>query len=298
MNKLPAATRAQILHLLVEGSSMRSVAQVADVSINTVFKLHADAGKACAAFHHEMVRNVAARRVQCDEIWSFIYVKAKYVKTAQAAPEDAGDVWTWTALDADSKLIISWLVGGRDAGYAHEFMQDVAERLANRVQLTTDGHKADLEAVEGAFGANVDYAQLVKLYGESPQAFKGRYSPAGCVGIGKHAVTGKPDKKHVSTSYVEQHNPTMRMSMRRFTRLTNAFSKKAENHGHSLAIYFVYYNFIRTHKALRMTPAMAARIAKSPMEMADLVAMVDAYYEREAKRPKLVAGSNGVTTSH
>lgn len=292
MNKLPAAKRAQILHLLVEGSSMRSVARVADVSINTVFKLHADAGKACAAFHHEMVRNVAAKRVQCDEIWSFVYAKAKNVSTAKAAPEDAGDVWTWTALDADSKLIISWLMGGRDAGYAHEFMQDVAERLSTRVQLTTDGHKAYLEAVEGAFGADVDYAQLVKLYGESPEAFKGRYSPAECVGIRKQAVTGSPDRKHVSTSYVERHNLTMRMSMRRFTRLTNAFSKKAENHGHSLALYFVYYNFVRTHKALRMTPAMAAGIVKSPMEMSDLVAMVDAYHEREAKRPKLVAQAN------
>lgn len=291
MNKLPAAKRAQILHLLVEGSSMRSVARVADVSINTVFKLQADAGKACAAFHDEMVRNVRAKRVQCDEIWSFVYAKAKNVKAAKAAPEEAGDIWTWTALAADSKLIISWLMGGRDAGYAYEFMQNVAARLDGRVQLTTDGHKAYLDAVEDAFGADVDYAQLVKLYGEAPEAQK-RYSPAVCTGARKEAITGRPDKKHVSTSYVERQNLTMRMSMRRFTRLTNAFSKRAENHGHSLALYFVYYNFVRTHKTLRMTPAMAAGIVKSPMEMGELVAMIDAYHEREAKRQKLVAVSN------
>jgi IS1 family transposase len=292
MNKLPAAKRAQILHLLVEGSSMRSVARVADVSINTVFKLQADAGRACAAFHHETVGNVRAKRVQCDEIWSFVYAKQKNVEKAKAAPEDAGDIWTWTALDADSKLIVSWLMGGRDAGYAHEFMQDVAERLANRVQLTTDGHNAYLDAVEGAFGADVDYAQLVKLYGTVPEAVKGRYSPAECLGARKQAITGRPEKKHVSTSYVERHNLTMRMSMRRFTRLTNAFSKRAENHGHSLALYFVYYNFVRVHKALRTTPAMAAGLTDRLWEMSDLVAMVDAYHEREAKRPKLVAVAN------
>jgi IS1 family transposase len=292
MNKLPAAKRAQILHLLVEGSSMRSVARVADVSINTVFKLQADAGKACAAFHDEMVRNVRAKRVQCDEIWSFVYAKAKNVKAAKAAPEEAGDIWTWTASDADTKLIISWLMGGRDAGYAYEFMQDVAGRLDSRVQLTTDGHKAYLDAVEDAFGADVDYAQLVKLYGDSPESAKGRYSPAECTGIRKHAITGSPEPKHVSTSYVVRQNLTMRMSMRRFTRLTNAFSKRAENHGHSLTLYFVYYNFVRTHRTPRMPPAMAAGIVKSPMEMSDLDAMVDAYHEKQAKRPKLVAVAN------
>jgi IS1 family transposase len=270
---------------------MRSGARVADVSINTVFKLQADAGRACAAFHHETVRNVRAKRVQCDEIWSFVYAKQRNVAKAKAAPEDAGDIWTWTALDADSKLIISWLLGGRDADYAAEFMQDVAHRLANRVQLTTDGHGAYLNAVDGAFGLDVDYAMLVKHYGESPEAEK-RYSPAICTGATKHAVCGRPEKKHVSTSYVERQNLTMRMSMRRFTRLTNAFSKRAENHGYSLALYFVYYNFVRIHKTLRTTPAMAAGLTDRLWEISDLVVLVDAHQELIAKRPKLAIVAN------
>jgi IS1 family transposase len=291
MNKLPSTKRAQILHLLVEGSSMRSVARVADVSLNTVFKLQADAGRACAAFHHETVRNVRAKRVQCDEIWSFVYAKQRNVAKAKAPPEDAGDIWTWTALDADSKLIISWLLGSRDADYAAEFMQDVANRLCARVQLTTDGHSAYLNAVDGAFGLDVDYAMLVKTYGESPEAEK-RYSPPICTGATKQAVCGRPEKKHVSTSYVERQNLTMRMSMRRFTRLTNAFSKRAENHGHSLALYFVYYNFVRIHKTLRTTPAMAAGLTDRLWEMSDLVALVDAHQEQIAKRPKLAGVAN------
>ena len=261
---------------------MRSISRVADVSINTVTKLLEDAGEACAAFHAETVKNVPAKRVQCDEIWSFCYAKAKNVATATAAPEDAGDVWTWTALDADSKLIVSWLVGGRDAGYATEFMQDVADRLANRVQLTTDGHRAYLEAAEAAFGSDVDYAQLVKLYGAGPTN-PGRYSPAECVGIRKVRVEGKPDPNHVSTSYVERQNLTMRMSMRRFTRLTNAFSKKAQNHTHALALYFVHYNFVRIHKTLRCTPAMAAGVATRLWSMEDVIALIDA---REAPAKK------------
>ncbi len=275
MNKLPAAKRAQILHLLVEGSSMRAAARVADVSINTVFKLAADAGRACAAFHDEHVRNVAAKRIQCDEIWSFCYAKQKNVATAKAAPEGAGDVWTWTAIDADSKLIVSWLVGGRDAEYALELMDDLRQRLATRVQLTTDGHSAYLNAVEDAFGDDVDYAQLVKLYGTAPESARGRYSPAECIGAKPHTVTGRPDKAHVSTSYVERHNLTMRMSMRRFTRLTNGFSKRVENHAHSVALYLVFYNFVRQHKTLRMTPAMAAGIIDRPLEIADLVEIID-----------------------
>ncbi|MGF1623285.1 MAG: IS1 family transposase, partial [Alphaproteobacteria bacterium] len=200
MNKLPLQTRVQILSMLVEGSSMRSISRVAGVSINTVSKLLVDAGEACAAYHDEHVRQVKAARVQCDEIWLFCYAKQKNVATAKAAPSAAGDVWTWTALDADSKLIVSYLVGGRDSEFAMWFMDDVAARLATRVQLTTDGHSAYLQAVEGAFGADVDYAQLIKLYGTAPEAAKGRYSPAECVGARKQPVEGKPDPRHVSTS--------------------------------------------------------------------------------------------------
>lgn len=261
---------------------MRSISRVADVSINTVTALLEKAGAACAEHHHKTVRGVQSKRVQCDELWSFCSAKAKNVATAKAAPEEAGDVWTWTALDADSKLILSWLVGGRDAGYATEFMQDVADRLANRAQLTTDGHKAYLEAVEGAFGADVDYAQLVKLYGDAP-GLAGRYSPAECTGIRKTRIEGRPDKAHVSTSYVERQNLTMRMSMRRFTRLTNGFSKKAENHAHMVALYMVFYNFVRTHKTLRCSPAMAAGISKTHWSMEDVVALIDA---REAPATK------------
>lgn len=282
MNKLPLAKRAQILTLLCEGSSLRSISRVVDVSINTVTKLLVDAGSACAAYHDEAVRNVTARRVQCDEIWSFCYAKAKNVSTAKSPVDGAGDVWTWTALDADSKLIVSYLVGGRDAEYAIEFMDDLRSRLANRVQLTTDGHKAYLEAVEGAFGGDVDYAQLVKLYGAAPESAKGRYSPAECIGARKMPVEGKPDVRHVSTSYVERQNLTMRMSMRRFTRLTNGFSKKIDNHCHALALYFMFYNFTRIHKAHKMTPAMAAGVMDRLWSVEDLVRLTDDYLEKKS----------------
>jgi IS1 family transposase len=283
MNKLPMPKRVQILTLLCEGMSLRSISRAADVSINTVTKLLVDAGKACADFHEENVRGVKARRIQCDEIWSFTYAKQKNVAKAKAAPEVAGDTWTWTALEADTKLIVSWLVGGRDAEYADAFMQDVADRLANRVQLTTDGHKAYLEAVEGAFGADVDYAQLVKLYGESTEAQK-RYSPAECIGCRKQPVSGGPDPKHISTSYVERQNLTMRMQMRRVTRLTNAFSKKVENHIHMVALYTVWYNFVRIHKTLRMSPAMAAGLSPTLWSMENVAALIDAAGPAPAKR--------------
>jgi IS1 family transposase len=285
MNKLPTAKRVQMLSMLCEGASMRSVSRVADVSINTVAKLLVDAGKACAEHHDKAVRGVRAKRVQCDEIWSFAHCKQKNVATAKAAPADAGDVWTWTALDADSKLIVGWLVGDRDTDAANAFMLDVAGRLAARVQLTTDAHKPYLQAVEGAFGADVDFAQLVKLYGTAPESAKGRYSPAECIGIRKTSVEGRPDPAHVSTSYVERQNLTMRMHMRRFTRLTNAFSKKVESHAAMVAIYTVWYNFVRIHKSLRVTPAMAAGVTDRLWSMEDVVALLlDAREAPPAKR--------------
>jgi IS1 family transposase len=277
MNKLPLDKRVQILHMLCEGSSMRSIARVADVSFNTVAKLLVDAGKACAAFHDDTVRNVESRRVQVDEIWSFVYAKQRNVATAKRLDLAYGDVWTWTAIDADSKLILSYLVGARDSEYAHAFIGDLRSRLANRVQLTSDGFNVYLRAVENVFGAEVDYAQLVKLYGAAPESAKGRYSPAECIGARKEWVEGKSDPKHVSTSYVERQNLTMRMHMRRFTRLTNAFSKKFENHAHMVALYTVWYNFVKQQKTLKgITPAMAAGVTDKLWEMKDIAALVDA----------------------
>lgn len=276
MNRLPVEKRTQILQMLCEGSSMRSISRVTDVSLNTVTKLLIDAGNACSAFHNATVRNVKSERIQCDEIWSFAYAKAKNVASAKAAPIGSGDVWTWTAIDADTKLILTWLVGDRDASAASAFMEDLKPRLANRVQLTTEGHRAYLNAVSGTFGADgIDYGMLVKIYGSDPQAQK-RYSPAKLIGIDKDLILGSPDMAHVSTSYVERQNLTMRMSMRRFTRLTNAFSKKVENHYHALSLYFVWYNFIKSHKSLKgLTPAMAAGLVSSPLEMSDVVTLID-----------------------
>jgi IS1 family transposase len=291
MNKLPSEKRVQILSILCEGACMRSISRVADVSINTVSRLLIDAGKACSTFHDGKVRGVKAKRVQVDEIWSFTYAKQKNVAKSKAAPANAGDTWTWTAIDPENKLLISWLVGGRDGEYAMAFMDDLRSRLANRVQLTSDGHRAYLEAVEGAFGADVDYAQLVNLYGAAPEGEK-RYSPAECIGIKKTPIEGNPDMKHVSTSYVERHNLTMRMQMRRLTRLTNAFSKKFENHMHMVALYTVWYNFVKMHKSLRMTPAMAAGVTDKLWSMTDLAEMVDATLPKGGPRGPYEKNSN------
>lgn len=288
MNRLPKGKRAQLLEMLVEGMSMRSASRIADVSFNTVAKLLVEAGEACAAYHDETVVNVTASRIQCDEIWAFCYAKGKTVKAGlKAVPEGgAGDVWTWTALDRDTKLIVAYELGDRSAVTAHEFIGQLRKRLANRVQLTTDGHHAYLEAVERAFGLDVDYAQLIKLYGNEPgNSSQVRYSPAQCIGIQKRTVSGHPVDADISTSHVERQNLNMRMGMRRFTRLTNAFSKKVTNHYHMLSLYFLYYNFVRIHKALRMTPAMSAGLSKGLRDMEWIVGLLDA---RAAKprRPK------------
>lgn len=277
MNKLPLAKRTLILAMLCEGSSMRSISRIADVSINTVSKLLVEAGEACLAIHDETVRGVKASRIQCDEIWSFCYAKAKNVPTAKEAPDGAGDVWTWTAIDADTKLMVSYFVGDRSAESALILTDDLRTRLANRVQLTTDGHHAYVEAVEESFGADVDFAQLVKLYGvtDKGRGAEVRYSPMQCTGIRKRAVEGSPDPRHISTSHVERMNLSIRMQNRRFTRLTNAFSKKLDNHIHALALYFAFYNFCRIHKTLRVTPAMAAGITDRLWSLDDIVAKID-----------------------
>lgn len=293
VNKLSLEDRAKILHLLCEGMSIRAITRLTGASKNTVAKLLIDAGKACANYHDANVCDVKASRVQVDEIWSFTYAKQKNVATAKDAPEGAGDTWTWTAIDADSKMILSYLVGGRDAEYAMWFMDDLASRLANRVQLTSDGHRAYLEAVEGAFGCDVDYAQLVKLYGsEGGKGSEVRYSPAECTGIRKRTVEGKPDDAYVSTSYVERQNLTMRMHMRRFTRLTNAFSKKVENHAHAVALHMMYYNFVRIHKTLRVTPAMASGVSDRLWDIADIAKLVEDAEAKPGKRGPYKKGVN------
>jgi IS1 family transposase len=272
MNKLPLEKRAKILGLLVEGNSLRAASRLADCSLNTVTKLLVDVGAACAEYQDKALHNLPCKRVQCDEIWSFVGAKQKNVNEGAAG---YGDVWTWTAICADTKLIASWMVGSRDGESARIFMADLASRLANRVQLTTDGHRVYLNAVEDAFAGDVDYAMLIKQYG-APQGQQDerRYSPAECTGTVKERIQGHPDARHVSTSYVERQNLTMRMSMRRCTRLTNGFSKKVENHAHAVALHFMYYNFGRIHKTLRVTPAMEAGIADHVWTLEEIAALV------------------------
>lgn len=285
MNRLPLEKRVQILSMLVEGSSMRSVSRVADVSINTVTRYVELAGKACAAFHNRSVHNVQAKRVQCDEIWSFYYAKKVNAPRTKVGAERAGDVWTWTALDSDSKMILTWVVGDRTPFYAREFMLDLATRIKGRFQLTTDGLRYYPQAVAAAFETGVDYAQLVKIYAETASRDpERRYSPATCTGTKKHAIIGNPNPKDISTSHVERSNLQMRMSVRRMTRLTNAFSKKFENHCHALALYFVWYNWVRIHTTLRTPPAMAAGLTDKPMDMADVAALIEAYEGTPKKR--------------
>jgi IS1 family transposase len=259
MNRLQNEKRAALLGMLAEGNSLRATSRLGDVSINTVTKLLVDLGAVCSAYHDERVKNLRLRYIQCDEIWAFCYAKDKNVPVEKRGIFGYGDVWTWVAIDADTKLVPSFMVGTRGAQTAKAFMDDLASRLANRVQLTTDGHRVYLQAVEDAFGKDIDYAMLVKLYGNDRET-EAHYSPAECIGCREQANMGRPDPKHISTSYVERQNLTMRMNMRRFTRLTNAFSKKVENHVAMVAIHFMHYNFARIHKSLRGTPAMAAGI--------------------------------------
>jgi len=276
MNKLNLEKQAQIIKVLCEGNSIRSTARITGTAVNTVVKLLREVGAACLGYQDKVMRNIACQKLQCDEVWSFVYSKAKNVPEEHNGEFGYGDVWTFTAVDADTKLVPCWKVGVRDVGCAYEFISDLRDRLATRVQLTTDGHGMYLEAVEHTFGSEIDFAQLVKRYGQEPESEK-RYSPAKCIGADKRIVQGNPDTSKISTSYVERQNLTMRMCIRRFTRLTNAFSKKLENHVLALALYFMHYNFCRPHKTLAnpypRTPAMASGIANHIWTVEEIVSL-------------------------
>lgn len=276
MNLISQDERARIVAALVEGNSLRSVSRMTGIARNTITKLLVDLGEACMCYHDTHVRNVRVRRLQCDEIWAYVGAKAKNV-SAEKKEIGWGDVWTWVALDADTKLVVSYLVGGRGADWAHDFMNDCASRVNNhlRLQITTDGHKPYLEAVENAFGGGIDYATLQKIYGASEETVTAkRYSAAKCIGCDMKVVSGSPDPRHISTSYIERQNLTMRMSMRRFTRLTNGFSKKLDNHAYAVSLHFMYCNFVRIHQTLRVTPAMEAGLSDHVWTMAELVALL------------------------
>lgn len=273
MNRLPMAKRVAVVKALVEGCSIRSTVRLTGVAKNTIVKLLAELGAACTRYQDATLRDLPCKRLQADEIWSFVGSKDKNLTDEQKG-NGLGSIWTWTVICADTKLIPTWRIGGRDAGVAYEVMQDVAARLRNRVQLTTDGHKPYLEAVEAAFGADIDYAMLQKLYGAEPGS-ETRYSPAVCIGTKVEEITGTPNAQHISTSYVERQNLSMRMSMRRFTRLTNAFSKKVENHAAAIALYFMYYNFGRVHQTLRVTPAMEAGVAAHVWSIEEIVGLLE-----------------------
>ncbi len=278
MNRLSIEDRAKILFCLVEGSSIRATSRLCDVSTTTVLKLLADVGHACREHHDQVMRDLPCRRLQCDEVWSFCYCKEKNVPSKHRGEFGYGDVYTWTAICADTKLVPAYLVGRRFYEYAEWFIHDLSLRLRHRVQLTTDGHKAYLNAVEVAFGGEIDYAMLIKLYG-APKGVSDerKYSPAECTGTVQGTVCGAPDPRHVSTSYVERQNLTMRMSMRRFTRLTNAFSKKIQNLEYAVALHFAFYNFGRIHKSLRVTPAMEAGLSDHIWSLEEIAALADRF---------------------
>jgi IS1 family transposase len=273
MNTLDKTKRAQLISVLVEGNSLRATARICDVAFNTVLKFVPEIGQACFEYQDKTFHNLTCKRIQCDEIWSFCYAKQKNVPKDKQGIFGFGDIWTWVTMDAESKLVPSFMVGNRDAVTAKMFIDDLASRLANRVQLTTDGYKVYLEAIEGAFGCEVDYAMLVKMYESSQE--ETRYSPARCTGCKGTPITGNPDRKHISTSFIERQNLTMRMGMRRFTRLTNAFSKKIENHALHLALHYMYYNFVRVHKTLRMTPAMKAKVTDHLWSIEEIAGLLD-----------------------
>jgi IS1 family transposase len=272
INTLTQDDRVRVVAALVEGNSLRSTSRMTGIARNTINKLLVDLGSACMRYHDEHVRNVKVRRLQCDEIWAYVGAKARNV-SAEKKEIGWGDVWTWVGLDADTKLIISYLIGGRGAGWARDFMMDCASRIVGTPQITTDAHKPYLKAVEEAFGGDADFATLHKVFGASDEPEK-RYSPATCIGCVMKTVSGVPDPKHVSTSYIERQNLTMRMSIRRFTRLTNGFSKKIENHAYAVALHFMYCNFVRIHQTLRVTPAMEAGLTTTPWTLADLVGLI------------------------
>jgi len=273
MNRLPIEKRIAIVGMLSEGMSLRAISRLADVSINTVTKLLVDIGTACQEYQDAAFRNLSCQRLQCDEIWSFVYAKEKNVPLEKLGTFGVGDVWTWVAIDADTKLVPCWHHGRRDAIAAHQFISDLASRLKNRAQLTTDGHRPYLQAIEGVFGCEIDYAMLIKLYGNPPD--DRRYSPGECIACEPKAITGDPDPNHISTSFIERQNLTMRMSMRRFTRLTNGFSKKLENLRHAVSLHYMVYNFARIHKTLRTSPAQAAGITDKLWNIEDVVGLLN-----------------------
>jgi IS1 family transposase len=275
MNRLTKEQRTRVVAAPVEGNSIRATARMTGVAFNTVLKLLPEIGQACEEYQRRVFRNLPCKRIQCDEIWSFCYAKSKNLPSDKRGQFGFGDVWTWTALCADTKLVPTWMIGGRDAVAAYAFMQDLACRLKNRIQLTTDGHRVYLDAVESAFGGEIDYSMLVKLYGIDTRLEEARYSPAECIGTRIIPIIGQPNPKHISTSYVERQNLTMRMQMRRFTRLTNAFSKKVKNHAHAIALHFMHYNFCRIHQTLRVTPAMEAGISDQVWSIQELVSLLD-----------------------